>query len=100
MTYIQAHGTHTSQNMWEMSHTVWEKTHGGHGNQGKGKRNNSRYSGNTHTQVMRQHKWLHPVMPCNARLQGIQWSHVMQGHMTWGKVKVMEIVSLKQYVKL
>ena len=49
---------------------------------------------------MRQHKWLHPVTPCDARSQGIWWSHVTQGHMTRGKAMVTEIVSLKRYVKL
>ena len=58
-------------------------------------RNNSRTVGNTHTRVMRQHKWSHPVTPCDARSQGIRWSHVTQGHMTRGKAMVTEIVSLK-----
>ena len=73
---------------------------GAMGTMGKGSVTIVWYSGNTHTQVMRQHKWSHPVTPCDARSQGIRWSHVMQGHMTRGKAIVTEIVSLKQYVKL
>ena len=65
------------------------------GTMGKGSITIESTDGNTHTQVMRQHKWLHPVTPCDARSQGIRWSHVTQGHMTWGKLTVMEIVSLK-----
>ena len=69
---------------------------GAMGIMGKGSVTIVSYSGNTHTQVMCQHKWLHPVTPCDARSQGIWWSHVTQGHMTWGKATVTEIVSLKR----
>ena len=64
------------------------------------KHNNKSTVGKTHTQVIHQHKWSHPVTPCDARSWGIQWSHVTQGHMTWGKEMEMEIVSLSRYVKL
>ena len=77
--------------------TQYEKRHmESMGTMGRKARNNRSTVGNTHTQVMRQHKWSHPVTPCDARSQGIRWSHVTQGHMTRGKLIVTEILSVKR----
>ena len=81
--------------------TQYEKRHmESMGTMGKGSVTIKSTVGKAHTQVMRQHKWSHPVTPCDTRSQGIRWSHVTQGHMTRGKCIVMEIVSHKRYVKL
>ena len=98
---IYKHMVHTQVRTCGKSPTQYEKRHmEAMGTMGREIVTIEWYSGNTHTQVMRQHKWSHPVRPRDARSQGIRWSHVMQGHMTQGKAMVTEIVSLKQYVKL